>query len=157
MLNNSSVCVCVCVCVCAVSYTHLDVYKRQGRSGTWAFGCSFFVPLFCLRPIDTASVSYTHLDVYKRQTIVHRVKTCAEVNDSWFVFPSCFKTILLNILINNTYTKLKYFYLPVMRSEKLIFYKSLLFRAVAFKSKYLFAYKKCEYTLKMKISIPRCV
>ena len=24
-----SVCVCVCVCVCAVSYTHLDVYKRQ--------------------------------------------------------------------------------------------------------------------------------
>ena len=21
--------VCVCVCVCAVSYTHLDVYKRQ--------------------------------------------------------------------------------------------------------------------------------
>ena len=23
------VCVCVCVCVCAVSYTHLDVYKRQ--------------------------------------------------------------------------------------------------------------------------------
>ena len=22
-------CVCVCVCVCAVSYTHLDVYKRQ--------------------------------------------------------------------------------------------------------------------------------
>ena len=20
---------CVCVCVCAVSYTHLDVYKRQ--------------------------------------------------------------------------------------------------------------------------------
>ena len=32
----SYVCVCVCVCVCerererAVSYTHLDVYKRQG-------------------------------------------------------------------------------------------------------------------------------
>ena len=24
-------CVCVCVCVCAVSYTHLDVYKRQGQ------------------------------------------------------------------------------------------------------------------------------
>ena len=28
------VCVCVCMCVCAVSYTHLDVYKRQ--------------PLYCL-------------------------------------------------------------------------------------------------------------
>ena len=26
---NKPVCVCVCVCVCAVSYTHLDVYKRQ--------------------------------------------------------------------------------------------------------------------------------
>ena len=25
------VCVCMCVCVCAVSYTHLDVYKRQVR------------------------------------------------------------------------------------------------------------------------------
>ena len=23
---------CVCVCVCAVSYTHLDVYKRQDLS-----------------------------------------------------------------------------------------------------------------------------
>ena len=23
------VAMCVCVCVCAVSYTHLDVYKRQ--------------------------------------------------------------------------------------------------------------------------------
>ena len=27
--NNKNF-VCVCVCVCAVSYTHLDVYKRQG-------------------------------------------------------------------------------------------------------------------------------
>ena len=27
------VCVCVCVCVCAVSYTHLDVYKRQSCRG----------------------------------------------------------------------------------------------------------------------------
>ena len=26
-------CVCVCVCVCAVSYTHLDVYKRQHVQG----------------------------------------------------------------------------------------------------------------------------
>ena len=29
---QSGVCVCVCVCVCAVSYTHLDVYKRQVRN-----------------------------------------------------------------------------------------------------------------------------
>ena len=27
-------CVCVCVCVCAVSYTHLDVYKRQVQDST---------------------------------------------------------------------------------------------------------------------------
>ena len=31
------VCVCVCVCVCAVSYTHLDVYKRQGFGSPNAF------------------------------------------------------------------------------------------------------------------------
>ena len=28
-LQDYKICVCVCVCVCAVSYTHLDVYKRQ--------------------------------------------------------------------------------------------------------------------------------
>ena len=28
-VNRIQHCVCVCVCVCAVSYTHLDVYKRQ--------------------------------------------------------------------------------------------------------------------------------
>ena len=26
---------CVCVCVCAVSYTHLDVYKRQVITTHW--------------------------------------------------------------------------------------------------------------------------
>ena len=53
--------------MCAVSYTHLDVYKRQG--------------LVCMRvhrgqkfstfPIERCleSVSYTHLDVYKRQIV----------------------------------------------------------------------------------------
>ena len=37
------VCVCVCVCVCAVSYTHLDVYKRQTlyRSGVIHGGAYF--------------------------------------------------------------------------------------------------------------------
>ena len=39
-----------------VSYTHLDVYKRQGSSERpW--------------PIYTTPVSYTHLDVYKRQLL----------------------------------------------------------------------------------------
>ena len=26
----ANICILLCVCVCAVSYTHLDVYKRQG-------------------------------------------------------------------------------------------------------------------------------
>ncbi|WP_459448289.1 hypothetical protein [Erwinia amylovora] len=38
----------------AVSYTHLDVYKRQGMMASTRGGS----PL---------AVSYTHLDVYKRQ------------------------------------------------------------------------------------------
>ena len=48
----------------AVSYTHLDVYKRQGIS-----------PLLVFTTLGKASsckenaVSYTHLDVYKRQNI----------------------------------------------------------------------------------------
>ena len=37
-----------------VSYTHLDVYKRQVRGR--------FIYTICYTP-----VSYTHLDVYKRQ------------------------------------------------------------------------------------------
>ena len=41
-----------------VSYTHLDVYKRQALSGSQ----SAVVLVDDLDP-----VSYTHLDVYKRQ------------------------------------------------------------------------------------------
>ena len=40
----------------AVSYTHLDVYKRQ--SPAWTPSC---------RSASPEPVSYTHLDVYKRQ------------------------------------------------------------------------------------------
>ena len=39
-MTFSCECVCVCVCVCAVSYTHLDVYKRQ------TYICHIFGPLF---------------------------------------------------------------------------------------------------------------
>ncbi|WP_459448204.1 hypothetical protein [Erwinia amylovora] len=53
-----------------VSYTHLDVYKRQGlrlppamADGSDDKRCQFCsVPIFSHKP-----VSYTHLDVYKRQ------------------------------------------------------------------------------------------
>ena len=40
-----------------VSYTHLDVYKRQG----------FNRAVEAQRPVGSLPVSYTHLDVYKRQ------------------------------------------------------------------------------------------
>ena len=66
------------LCGFPVSYTHLDVYKRQERiwefclkivknqwimdlgGATWYLPCLFgtFIP-----------VSYTHLDVYKRQVL----------------------------------------------------------------------------------------
>ena len=42
-----------------VSYTHLDVYKRQGHFR--------FVKFFVSRIVNP--VSYTHLDVYKRQLL----------------------------------------------------------------------------------------
>ena len=43
-----------------VSYTHLDVYKRQPLC--WA--ALYFLTVLVLLP-----VSYTHLDVYKRQEV----------------------------------------------------------------------------------------
>ena len=51
--------------ILAVSYTHLDVYKRQ-----WLFSGE---PGDFTRPenrlIGIEAVSYTHLDVYKRQAL----------------------------------------------------------------------------------------
>ena len=61
-----------------VSYTHLDVYKRQVESDkehpfivktkqltVEATGTAFNVNAYA--PDHVAAVSYTHLDVYKRQ------------------------------------------------------------------------------------------
>ena len=46
----------------AVSYTHLDVYKRQSKN------CSIFLhTVYLPKYIWVNAVSYTHLDVYKRQ------------------------------------------------------------------------------------------
>ena len=58
-----------------VSYTHLDVYKRQAPSG--ARGISLFIVPKFLKDAsgnytirnDAGPVSYTHLDVYKRQIL----------------------------------------------------------------------------------------
>ena len=47
-----------------VSYTHLDVYKRQAHNwGSYDFGSG---PQVADR-LNQGPVSYTHLDVYKRQ------------------------------------------------------------------------------------------
>ncbi|OUH77802.1 phage polarity suppression protein, partial [Klebsiella pneumoniae] len=50
-------------CIIAVSYTHLDVYKRQ-EYGFWYFGSTDTAspPVMALSP---APVSYTHLDGFK--------------------------------------------------------------------------------------------
>ena len=61
----------------AVSYTHLDVYKRQEREcpsvheGADVDGLVqiLFLESHILRG-DGESVSYTHLDVYKRQHVM---------------------------------------------------------------------------------------
>ena len=58
-----------------VSYTHLDVYKRQyllylAAGAALLFLCVSWVlvlPLFVLERKSLWPVSYTHLDVYKRQ------------------------------------------------------------------------------------------
>ena len=48
----------------SVSYTHLDVYKRQElMSGIKQFEC---IRIF----LNSYTVSYTHLDVYKRQVFI---------------------------------------------------------------------------------------
>ena len=60
-----------------VSYTHLDVYKRQGQAcaattnGACHSGYRFILAHDALVQLDFQvhePVSYTHLDVYKRQT-----------------------------------------------------------------------------------------
>ena len=66
----------------AVSYTHLDVYKRQGYTYPWfpAYGglCYDDKQQHWIyedeNKSNQGSVSYTHLDVYKRQTEVNLEK-----------------------------------------------------------------------------------
>ena len=60
--------------ITAVSYTHLDVYKRQitfivfmllfsGHGADW----TYITAQLCGGGLMLGAVSYTHLDVYKRQ------------------------------------------------------------------------------------------
>ena len=63
----------------AVSYTHLDVYKRQTKNKFWKI--EQLHKILFVKKKNTAhaaqrwisSVSYTHLDVYKRQADVFPV------------------------------------------------------------------------------------
>ena len=52
-----------------VSYTHLDVYKRQGEDQSRGIQASLVRRQQGTRDqdVDIGAVSYTHLDVYKRQ------------------------------------------------------------------------------------------
>ena len=65
----------------AVSYTHLDVYKRQGylkAAAAYWEGRSTKEALAAAvgdRSYSTGPVSYTHLDVYKRQVISSALKS----------------------------------------------------------------------------------
>ena len=52
-----------------VSYTHLDVYKRQVQAKA-----TMPKPSFSRSSVRPASVSYTHLDVYKRQPQRHAIE-----------------------------------------------------------------------------------
>ena len=61
----------------AVSYTHLDVYKRQGQiqeadNMEWSF---IFFLNSALLGVGLATVSYTHLDVYKRQKATYQAQS----------------------------------------------------------------------------------
>ena len=49
-----------------VSYTHLDVYKRQ-QMGVANYGQMTAGGWMYIGPQGIVPVSYTHLDVYKRQ------------------------------------------------------------------------------------------
>ena len=54
-----------------VSYTHLDVYKRQVRHSAAAPDSSRLMNLLMVTATDCRNpVSYTHLDVYKRQALL---------------------------------------------------------------------------------------
>ena len=56
-----------------VSYTHLDVYKRQGIGMVFvvdADKADEITAYINANTDDHAPVSYTHLDVYKRQVVI---------------------------------------------------------------------------------------
>ena len=52
-----------------VSYTHLDVYKRQVAASWAGYSLSDEAKKAAVNKEGSVAVSYTHLDVYKRQAL----------------------------------------------------------------------------------------
>ena len=89
----------------SVSYTHLDVYKRQMPHCTkrlpFASGRLLTVPLSPMETMRTASpflscsgsVSYTHLDVYKRQKCFIMCGSAAMEDGASMLFVRCYKAV----------------------------------------------------------------
>ena len=98
----------------AVSYTHLDVYKRQQYVSA-ALAPSEVCEVEILdedaKSCRATAVSYTHLDVYKRQGVGRLVKEKCDVTVS---LPMCGKVNSLNAsvagsIITVSYTHLQWF------------------------------------------------
>ena len=70
--------ICATGCTESVSYTHLDVYKRQGLCKAIVAGEDLRKDEVLEKHADWVdAVSYTHLDVYKRQ-VQNRPETSAK-------------------------------------------------------------------------------
>ena len=62
---------CLGSCLVAVSYTHLDVYKRQITYSIFLRTTVCSPAIQYIRCEVVITVSYTHLDVYKRQVALY--------------------------------------------------------------------------------------
>ena len=89
-----------------VSYTHLDVYKRQGRFTSCIFSALGFGMVEAVAGRSwgrVAPVSYTHLDVYKRQTlfnddIITKEHNIADIAGTQNNINNCFLIVLISDL-----------------------------------------------------------
>ena len=97
----------------SVSYTHLDVYKRQGLCH-WKFHRIFkrrtepgWNEQGQCSAVTYGSVSYTHLDVYKRQGECHLESE--DLDDKLVGFKNIYKTYHTDTIYSFGYVKDKYY------------------------------------------------
>ena len=93
----------------SVSYTHLDVYKRQPYFSATAFNFARMLHRVLRVPVGIISVSYTHLDVYKRQNLSHARKVM--LND-------------VEIALSEVYATAHAVYFPIPRTIPCLLYTS---------------------------------